>query len=354
MEYIDPRSRALSPGQGFVANAELRGRTPEIQPAGRRAAVSHHMEIGAMVPEAMGFSPSLPGGDFGRGWHGHGRLELPLADVIPQPAPFTPHRGQQRPGTRASFGGGSGGGNAFDSQRSYGGYSVANATQAPESQRSYLSLHSPATSQRRGSRETTPRTEPGRASPVQAQPGGTPPPSQRRLGSYSTSSRDIGSAVGAPPGLRSHYDSQALPQPTTEGFKAAVGGVVPGYGGHVPHAPTHCGTSHVGGVAASSFEQRGHGERATRMAQQPAAEVAGNIASHVAAASIPGYQGHLPGSDLGAFGASNWRGVPSYGASTSPISSNAHHATMAAPSRGRPPFAGEPQRMANLDQAFGA
>lgn len=331
MEYLDARYRGLSPGQTFVANAEMRGRAPTVQPAGRRPPVSHHFEIGSMVPEAMGFLPSLPEVDFGRGWQGHGRLELPLADVVPQAQAFN-FRGQQRPGTRPAFG------NPFEvspSQRSVA--SSTYATQAPESQRTHLSV-----STQRASRETTPRSDPGRASPAQAQFGGTPPLSQRPRGSYSTTSRDVGAAVDQPPGLRSHYDNQALPQPTSDGFKSAVGGVVPGYGGHVPNAPTHCGTSHVGGVSAAHFEQRGHGERVTRMAQQSPSEVAGSIATHVAASSIPGYKGHLPGRDVGAFGSSDWRGVPMYGASTSPISSNEHFA------KHRPFYAGSPARMADL------
>lgn len=357
MEWLgrSPSSRQALPGQPMVANGEMQGRTPTMQPAGRRAPVSHHMSLGAgMVPEAMGYSPALPDGDFGRGWQGHGKLELPLSEVVPQQAPqFTPFRGQHRPGARSSFGGANSS-NAFDSQRSFGGYSIANATQAPESTRSYVSAWSttPPASQRRASHEPTPRSAPGRASPVPAGgygPNGTPPVSQRRVGSYSTTSRGIGAEVGGYCG--SHFDSQALPQPTTDRFKHAVGGVVPGYGGHVPNAPTHCGNSHVGGVMhgrvnsqpPSQREQRGHGEGATRMGQRTAAEVAGGVATHVAAASIPGYKGHVPGSEVGAFGQSNWSGVQQYGFGASPVSSNAHHA------RSRP-FAGEsPTRMANLE-----
>ena len=344
MEFVSERTRSLGPGQGWMANAEMRGRMPQAQPAGRRAPVSHHMPLSGMVPEAMGYSPSLPDGDYGRGWvHQHGRLELPLADVAPQPSMATPFRGQSRPGTRGQFGYGN---QTAESQRSYGGYSLANATQAPESQRSYLSLDSRGATPV-GSQRTTPRSAPGgRASSR----GATPPPSQRRIGSYSTSSREVGLHVDAPPGLRSHWDPQALPHATTDQYKSTVGGVVPGYGGHVPHAQNHCGYSHVGAVAQGPInsrpptqrEQSGHGEHATRMSSRQASEVAGRVATHVAAASIPGYKGHVPGAETGAFGTSNWNGVDKYGFYASPVSSNAHR-------DGREPYAGERPRMANLD-----
>lgn len=278
MEYLNHRSAQYhSPGQ----------------PAGRRAPVSHHMPLSGMVPDC-----GLPNGDFGRGWQGHGKLELPLAEVQAQSAPcFTPFRGQQRFGSN----------NAFDSHRTYGGRSLANATQAPESMRSMLT--SPPASQR-WSRETTPRMAavPGRALPARAVAGGT----------YSSTLRDVDSVVNTPPGLRSHYDVQSLAQPTTDRFKQAVGGVV-------PVAQTHCGNSHVGNAAPSQREQRGHGEQVVRMAQQAAVEVAGDAATHVAAASIPGHKGHL---DVGAFGTSHWRGVQQCGFVSSPVSSNAHLAGM--------------------------
>ena len=87
--------------------------------------------------------------------------------------------------------------------------------------------------------------------------------------------------------------------------------------GHIPKAVNHFGTSHTGGVnsMASALHnrspwqrhQQGHGARATRMEAQSASELAGRAASQVAMATIPGYAGHLPGDNLGAFGTSNWR-----------------------------------------------
>ena len=38
-------------------------------------------------------------------------------------------------------------------------------------------------------------------------------------------------------------------------------------------------------------------------------ELAGAAAARAAATSIPGYQGHMPGQTLGAFGTSSWKGV---------------------------------------------
>lgn len=316
--------------------------------AGRRNPVKDHMPQSGMVPVQQGYLPTIEGNDFGRGTLGHGRLELSLADVKPAAAPFTPFRGQQRSDARVPFGAGrysdAGRDSCRDSERSFGGYSMALATQAPESRRSMLST--PPASQR-ASRDSTPRVAPGRSSR-----GGTPPPSQRRSASYSTTSHDVGLNVAAPSGLRTHFaaDQASAAQPTSDGFKRAVGGVVPGYGGFVPNATTHYGTSHLGGVAtsaASPLAQVGHGDHVTRMDERRAAEVAGHVASHVAAASIPGYKGHVPGQDTGEFGSSTWKGMPQYGYGSSPISSNAHTGRRA---NERSPYVGEAPRMANLER----
>ena len=42
------------------------------------------------------------------------------------------------------------------------------------------------------------------------------------------------------------------PLPTAAAFRSAVGGILPGYAGHVPHAQLHIGAAHTGGVRRSA------------------------------------------------------------------------------------------------------
>ena len=313
--------RTLSPGQGWMARAEAQ-QAPVVQPAGRRPPVSHHMDLGSMVPEAMGFSPSLPDREFHRGWSRAPRLELAIPSQRAAPGMYTPPPYAARPHAP----------HVADGPTSQ--TTTSRATTAG-SYRTYLST--PPQSQR-GSRASTP----GRA---------TPPPSSRRLGSYSTTSRDVGLGAPAPSGLRSHWDSQALPFDTADSYKREVGGVLPGYAGHVPNAHRHCGNSHVGGVATSPSvntrppsqrAQLGHGATVTRMDRRAASEIAGPQAEHVASTSIVGYQGHLPGAETGAFGTSNWKGTLN---ATTPPASSRYRSEWEPPAWAQRP---SPPRMASL------
>jgi hypothetical protein len=68
-------TRSLSPNQGWVAHGHL-PRSPEryARPgssppaAGARPPVSHHLQLGQMVPGVMAHSPSLEGTSYHRGW----------------------------------------------------------------------------------------------------------------------------------------------------------------------------------------------------------------------------------------------------------------------------------------------
>jgi len=273
------------------------GRSAGRQPAGCRPPVSHHMKNGSMLPEAMGYIPSLPDRNFHRGWEPE-RVDVVRPRQMLVPPVWKP-----------------------DSQRSI---------TPPSSYRSNTACR-----------------------PI--------------TGSYSTSSGDIGLEVSHAAELRAH---ESRPQTATDPFRRAVGGVLPGYSGHVPNAQTHFGRSHVGGVVTSAAvnglpahqrHQRDHGEHATRMEQEPSSEIAGRAATRVAAGSIVGYAGHLPGHDLGAFGTSHWnrddwkapptphgwRGGPS------PPTSHRHlkGQQTGSGSRQRVPagFRSPPPRMANLD-----
>jgi hypothetical protein len=91
-------------------------------------------------------------------------------------------------------------------------------------------------------------------------------------------------------------------------FKGAVGGVLCGYTGFVPNARTHCGSSHVGGLADAGhrgrYAQRGHQGHVERL--QGDREL--NVSARTERASVPlvGYQGHVPKA-MESFGTSHWR-----------------------------------------------
>ena len=163
MEYVQTSfphgtsARTMSPGQKWVAHGHLpsshgaRSSSPSPPAAGCRPPVSHHLQLGAMVPGVMAHSPSLEGTSYHRGWE-----HRPPTLLRVQTAGPTSHREvptsvgspprtieRSRTATRLPI------------SPTGGGYGMATP---PESQR--------------GSREGTPRE----ASP--------PPPAQRSGGSW--------------------------------------------------------------------------------------------------------------------------------------------------------------------------
>lgn len=249
MELLD-RSRTHTPGTGWTAWAEPQ-RASATRPAGRRHVISHHLPVGGMVPEAMGFSPSLPDREFHRGW-----TKPPLSLAVPgsmspraSPSPrSTPPRAPiggstsmqqllRDPGSPTIDTQATAADTHQDSPRSSRASTPRRASTPPSSHRAGV----------RGSYTTSPR----RAEPLAGfSPRRATPPSQ----SYSTTSQDY-VGLGEPAG---HGEVRAcgLSHTRTDSFKRDVGGVVPGYGGHVPNAITHFGNTHVGGVLEAAT---GHG-----------------------------------------------------------------------------------------------
>jgi hypothetical protein len=246
-----PRQRTCNPGQPWVAHGRLANQhanqqsSGAVPPAGCRPPVTHHLNLGNMVPTAMGYSPSLPEQSFHRGWE-HIPLQL---DVRAEPS----RRGRD-------------GYSPAPSGRSIAATCGHDSQRSMPSERSYRHLV-------------------------------TPPASQRQQ-------------------ANDHQQLYHAPHHATDAFLSQVGGVLPGYTGHVPRAADHCGASHIGAAPADPAQgmrrpmphaQHGHGEHVTRMDKRHAHEVAGPAATHVGHSSVPGYRGHCPGAETGAFGVSTWR-----------------------------------------------
>jgi len=93
-----------------------------------------------------------------------------------------------------------------------------------------------------------------------------------------------------------------------ENFREAVGGVLSSYGGFVPHAQSHFGSSHVGGLSNAGVRghvaQRDHHPAVERRHADKELDLRGR--TRLSAAPVVGYQGHLPKA-IDAFGTSYWR-----------------------------------------------
>ena len=253
MEYLQQqgigggRSRYVGPGQGsFVAKGHSPSRQPLATPAaGQRAPISHHLSLGNMIPEAMGFSPSLQDRNFHRGWD-RPRLELDVRAPSHRPASVgTP----------------------------------------PESQRSQLSM--------RGSRDVTPR-EPtgGGGSPPRAQQQ-SPPRSQMQSPPPTQSApRTRAAWMDLPPNSQpghyaanraaspAHYGAAGARPPAGDHFK--VGNMTPSVGVRDSASPTGKGG---GGVSFPwQIQSRpsalwpDHGERGLQYAAQRGAPLYANNA----------------------------------------------------------------------------
>jgi len=117
---------------------------------------------------------------------------------------------------------------------------------------------------------------------------------ERRGGTPRSQMGQLSRATPPTSGRASHVRGTALEQ----SYKAHVGGVKMGYSGHVPGGRDHFGSAHVGGSMEEygTVQQRHHHVH-------PGAEhsQADKSMSHLAAASIAGYQGHKPDqhSDVG-------------------------------------------------------
>ena len=83
------------------------------------------------------------------------------------------------------------------------------------------------------------------------------------------------------------YDWKRVPAPEPPDFLEAVGGVVPGYTGHVPNAIDKHGSSHYGNMRPSPT-------RSVPLAQAGHLEQEVDKSCEVAFATMPGYQGHIP------------------------------------------------------------
>lgn len=178
MEYLQQggnRSRYVLPGQNYVAQGHSPSRqSPQraTPAAGQRPPVSHHLSLGNMIPEAMGFSPALQDRNFHRGWD---RPHLELEVQVPA------------------------------SHRSHGRLPIrAWAETPPESQRSLESM--------RGSRDTTPREPTGGSSPPRAQ---SPPRTQ-------SAPRTRAAWMDLPPSNQpGHYVANRLASPSHHGAAGA-------------------------------------------------------------------------------------------------------------------------------------
>jgi len=103
-----------------------------------------------------------------------------------------------------------------------------------------------------------------------------------------------------------HGQWQAVaPEPRpADSFREAVGGIIVGFAGHVPHAEAHYGRAALGGVAASGVRsdsvlaQRGQSSARTVSRATPP------LASQKVARSIVGYHGFVPGSRDSSLGTS--------------------------------------------------
>lgn len=95
---------------------------------------------------------------------------------------------------------------------------------------------------------------------------------------------------------------------STDRFREAVGGVLCGYTGHVPHTRTHFGSSHVGGLSQvgsrGHLAQRGHSGSKERL--QADKELDMSRRTLRSAAPVVGYRGHVPKAQE-AFGTSCWK-----------------------------------------------
>jgi hypothetical protein len=98
--------------------------------------------------------------------------------------------------------------------------------------------------------------------------------------------------------------------PSSRSYKQAVGGILPGWQGFVPHSAAHCGSSHVGlRSGGASPERRADDARAQRGHVGKSGGGAlfrqhdDNSTSTFAAGAVIGYSGHIP-SALHAFGVS--------------------------------------------------
>jgi len=141
-----------------------------------------------------------------------------------------------------------------------------------------------------------------------ATPPTTPPSGYMQMGrlakerdyGYSGATQDTGAAsYGEPPGsVRPSWDKTA-PSHTVESFRGSVGGVIPGYKGHIPQAPQNVGKSDWGSIdiAGSHVHQRGHGHGGgAPVGSWDKTESSRPTDSFRDAVGgvIPGYRGHIP------------------------------------------------------------
>ena len=136
--------------------------------------------------------------------------------------------------------------------------------------------------------------------------------------------RNVQNIVAATNDWLMHSATPPPPLPAgASAYRAQVGGIVPGYAGHVPQSREHSASSHVGGVHAVAVKgtvgaQRGHVGKSTSTAASfmresrgpataPASE--GGTAGGRAARSAVGYAGHRPANSTHTWGVSYWRGA---------------------------------------------
>jgi len=142
------------------------------------------------------------------------------------------------------------------------------------------------------------------------------------VGQQIKAGRNIQNTVAATNDWIMHSATPPPPLPAgASAYRAQVGGIVPGYTGHVPQSKEHSASSHVGGVHAVAVKgtvgaQRGHVGKSTstaasfmRESRGPATVGEGGPAGGRAARSAVGYAGHRPANSTHTWGVSYWRGA---------------------------------------------